>query len=552
MLKSLSISNYALIENQNISFNSGFSIITGETGAGKSILLGALSLILGQRADVSVLNDKNRNCIIEGVFDVSRYNLKQVFEDNEAEYDDSTVIRRVISVNGKSRAFINDVPVTLNSLKEIGTHLVDIHSQHNNLLLNDYEFQLLIVDVYARHQNLVSEYRNLFNTWRNKEKELATLSEQAAREKAEYDFFSFQYTELAENKLNANEQEELEQEYEQLSHTEELTAALGTIFNLLNNDEFSITGNLKLCRNQSRQIENFCKEASEYTNRLESALIDLVDLAAEIETKSSNLVFDPDRLTFVKQRLDLIYSLQQKHKVSSVAELLQIQDKLEIKLSNISSFDEQILALTQKLKQMKAELITLADKISVSRKSIIPDIQTQVESIIKELGMPHARFVVSCEKASDLGINGLDVIKFVFSANKQSELYDITKVASGGEVSRVMLALKSIISEAVALPTIVFDEIDTGVSGDIADKMGALIHRMSANIQVINITHLPQVAAKGDYHYFVYKNSNSNTTTTNIKLLTTEERVVEIAKMLSGKELTQAALTNAKVLLNAN
>lgn len=549
MLQSLTIKNYALIENLNISFDKGLSIITGETGAGKSILLGGLSLILGQRADVAVLSDKTKNCVIEGNFDVKKYKLKSFFEENELDYDELTIIRRVINPSGKSRAFINDFPVNLNILKSLGERLVDVHSQHNNLLLNSFEFQIYIVDSYAKHADLLSEYKSNYKALKSAQNKLKNLTEEAEKEKADFDFFNFQYKELNEAGLKSDEQEELEAEYEKLAHAEEISLNLSQIHELLTNEEISVVGSLKTALNSAQHISKFFKDAIEYSARIDTALIDLRDLANEIEIKSNDIIYDPERLSFIKQRLDLIYSLQQKHKVNTIDNLIEIYNTLKIRVENISSYDEQIESIKNEIENLKALSEKQANEISKHRQTVAPEIEKRIENMIKQLGMPDARFKILQENTPELTIHGKDKVKFVFSANKQVVLQDITKVASGGEMSRVMLGIKGLISESVALPTIIFDEIDTGVSGDIADKMGTIIKQMAKNMQIINITHLPQVAAKGDAHYFVFKESGAESTITNIKRLSDDERITEIAKMLSGQKLTDAALSNAKELL---
>ena len=549
MLQSIYIQNYALISELEIDFNKGLNIITGETGAGKSILLGALSLVLGQRADTTVLKDKARKCFVEAKFQIKQYKIKHFFKQNDLDYEDLTTIRREITDNGKSRAFINDTPVNLSLLKELSSSLIDIHSQHESLLLGDDYFQLSLVDSFARHPDLLDTYRNKFEEYNILNSEYNKLINNAEKAKADLDYFQFQFEQLETLKLIEGEQEELEEELEQLNHIEEIKLKLSESFHLLSGEEISIISNLKQAKNAVDSISKYIKEGEGLTNRIESVYIELQDVNTEIEQLNEKLEHDPNRIEFIRERLDNIYALEQKHKVSTVKELIEIKDNLQNRIDNITSYDFEIEKIQKQLGLLLTELTGDAEKISKNRKAIIPQIEDKVNGILQLLGIPNANFKVEQVPTEELLPTGKEMIRFLFSANKNVALEELSKVASGGEISRLMLSIKSLLVETTTLPTIIFDEIDTGTSGEIADKMGTIIKNMSKNMQVINITHLPQIAGKGDYHYLVYKKDNHETTNTYIKLLSSEERINEIAKMLSGEALTDAAIENAKVLL---
>src|SRR6056297_642067 len=549
MLQSLNVHNYALINELTIDLNKGLNIITGETGAGKSILMGALSLILGQRADTSVLKDKARKCIVEAKFNIKPYRLKSFFDVHDLNYDDNTMIRREISDNGKSRAFINDTPVNLSVLKDLSTHLVDIHSQHESLLLGDENFQMALVDSYAGHHPLLHQYYQKYEEYHQVQSEYNRLISNAEKAKSDLDYLQFQYDQLEALKLNESEQEEMEEELEKLNHAEEIKLNLSKSYQLLNEEEFSIISNLKEAKNALSAIAKYLKESEDLNERMESAYIELQDIGDEIEQLNESIEYDPARIEFIRERLDSIYAQQQKHKVSTVGELLQIKTDLETQIENINSYDFRSEELKSQLELKKNELIQLAQQISKNRKQIIPELEQNINRTLKLLGMPNAAFKIKQIAVDEFLPTGNEMIKFMFSANKNVEPEEIEKVASGGEISRLMLSLKSILVENKTLPTIIFDEIDAGTSGEIADKMGIIIKQMSSKMQVVNITHLPQIASKADFHYLVYKKDNHQTTNTYIKLLDNDERVNEIAKMLSGKELTNAAVQNAKVLL---
>jgi DNA repair protein RecN (Recombination protein N) len=549
MLKSLLIQNYALIQKLEIEFKSGLSIISGETGAGKSIILGALSLILGQRADTSILKDKTKKCIVEGTFDIKGYNLRFFFEENDIDYEYITNIRREININGKSRAFINDTPVNLVLLKDLGIKLIDIHSQHQTLLLGDNLFQLKVIDTFARHFDLLESYKNNFNRFKTLTGNYQELLKKSEQSKADLDYFQFQYDQLAKAKLEENEQEELETELETLNHAEEIKSNLLSAGNLMSAEENSLLKQLNETINLIRKLTPFFPEATELFERLDSSYLDLKDISEELETLNHRIEHDPNRIQEITDRLDLIYGLQQKHRVSTVKELTDLMVELQNRIGEINSYDFQMENLEKELDNQEKLVQELADKISANRKGIIPIIEEKIIALLVQLGIPNGQFVIKHKQTDDFAFNGIDQVVFLFSANKKSELQDLAKVASGGELSRVMLSLKSLITKSVALPTVIFDEIDEGVSGDTADKAGNIMDQMAESMQVINITHLPQIASKGKYHYLVYKEDKDDTTYTYIKLLNKKERLHEIAKLLSGEELTEAALENARELL---
>ncbi|HAF29978.1 MAG TPA: DNA repair protein RecN [Bacteroidales bacterium] len=550
MLQSIYIQNYALISELEIDFNKGLNIITGETGAGKSILLGALSLVLGQRADTSVLKDKSQKCFVEAKFQIKQYKIKDFFKQNDLDYEEITTIRREITDNGKSRAFINDTPVNLSILKDLSDKLIDIHSQHESLLLGDDHFQLSLVDSFANHHELLDKYLNKYEEYHVLTTEYKRLIQNADKAKADLDYFQFQFDQLEALKLVDGEQEELEEELVKLNHAEEIKLNLSNSYNLLSGEEVAILSNLKQAKNSIASISKYMKEGDELAQRLDSVYIELQDINNEIEQLNEKVEHDPSRIEFIRERLDNIYSLEQKHKVSTVKELIQIQEELQNKLDLINSYDFETEKIKKEIESLHKELSSLANQISANRKLIIPKIENKVVEILKQLGIPNANFKVEQILVDEFLTTGKEIIKFLFSANKNVALEELSKVASGGEISRLMLSIKSLIVETTTLPTIIFDEIDSGTSGEIADKMGSIIKHMSEKMQVINITHLPQIASKGDYHYLVYKKDNHETTNTYIKLLTKDERINEIAKMLSGEALTDAAIQNARVLLS--
>jgi DNA repair protein RecN (Recombination protein N) len=552
MLKSLFVKNYALIDQLEIDFNPGFSVITGETGAGKSIIIGALSLILGQRADTKALKDGETKCVVEGTFDVSAYDLKAFCEENGIDYDAHTyILRREILSSGKSRAFINDTPVSLNELKLLSEQLIDIHSQHKNLLLGDNRFQMQVVDILAGTRGLLKEYQSTYSSYKSAQKALSELLDLLQKSKEDEEYLRFQFGALSEAKLKEDEQDKLERERETLTHAEEIKSALYGMYNSLSGDDQNVVQQLKESLTVARNLTKIYPATESMAQRLESAYLDLKDLSPDIEQAAESIEYNPERLTFIGERLDLIYALQQKHRVASVAELLEIMRELGLKIEALESFDEQIELFRKDAMQKEREMLALADNLSKKRKAATKGIEEQLVGKVSILGMPNVRF--ECEiTPKEPDASGIDSLQFLFSANKNMSLQPISEVASGGEISRVMLCLKSMIAGATALPTIIFDEIDTGVSGDIADKMGQIMQAFGQQMQVIAITHLPQIAAKGNTHYFVYKSDSEDTTTTNLRELTNAERIQELAQMLSGSEITEAAVQNAKAMLMAN
>ena len=550
MLKSLFIQNFVLIDNLDICFNSGFSVITGETGAGKSIILGALSLVLGQRADGKSIKQGADKCVIEAVFDVSKYQLEPFFLSNDLEYDsESCILRRELYASGKSRAFVNDSPVSLAILKELGTKLIDIHSQHQNLLLGDNRFQLRVVDVMAENEILLILYKKEYTRYQGLRKELSALKERAAQSKQEEDYVRFQLEQLEEANLRPDEQDELEQEQETLSHAEEIKSSLYRVGSCLDGEEQGIVSLLKESLSSMDALERYFPRAKEIAERLRSAYIDLSDLASEMEGLIEDVEFNPDRLAWVNERLDMLYALQQKHRVSSVEELIALRDRFRVQLADIDSFDEQITALEKQVHDSYKELLQQASALSEQRKIAAVAFAQQLVQMVAPLGMPHTRFQVDVVPRKEPESDGMDEIRFMFSANKSMALQPVAQTASGGEISRLMLCIKSMIAGFTALPTIIFDEVDTGVSGDIADKMGHIMQDLGSKMQVFAITHLPQIAAQGEAHYFVYKEDVKDRTLTRIRPLDKEERVREVARMLSGSALTEASLANAKDLL---
>jgi len=551
MLQSLKIKNYALIDEIHIDFSPGFITITGETGAGKSILIGALSLILGNRADTSVLKDDTQKCFVEASFDISKYDLKTIFDANDIDYDTETIVRREISNKGKSRAFINDTPVNIKVLKELGDNLVDIHSQHQNLILKDNRFQLDILDSYAAHEHLVTDYKNHFYEYRKLKKQFEELKENAEKNKSDLDYYQFQYDQLEKMNLKEGEQEELENELETLNHTEEIKYNLSNAHHLLSNEENSILVQLREAADSVKKIVEFYPKVKDVGERMESTYIELQDLANEVDVMNENMEYDPERAEFIRQRLDDLYALEHKHNVGSDNELIDIKADIEKKIGEINSYDFKLEDLEKLLEEKKDVIKELADQISDNRKASIPGIENHITDMLKDLGIPNATFRIEQRMMDDFSEYGQDEVRFLFSANKNVDVEEISRVASGGELSRLMLSLKSLLVKTKALPTIIFDEIDSGTSGDIADKMGSIMQNMAATTQVINITHLPQIASKGNYHFLVYKEDDQERTYTDIKQLEQEERVEEIAKMLSGEQLTETALQNAREFLQS-
>jgi DNA repair protein RecN (Recombination protein N) len=551
MLIKLFVQNYALIKELDVELENGLTIITGETGAGKSILLGALSLILGTRADSSVLLDKNEKCIVEGTFRIDEYELTDFFISNELDYEKVTTLRREINPAGKSRAFINDTPVTINLLKELGDRLIDIHSQHQTLMLNDNSFQLNLIDSFSGTSKLKNEYRETYLSYRKLKKEYSVIKEKADKNRADLEYYQFQYTQLEDAKLKDGEQEELETEQELLVHAEEIKLALSTSSDLFFTEGVSILSMLREVKNHLNKIRPYMPENEGLLKRTESVLIELDDIANEIEKLSVSIEADPQRLAFVNSRLDNIYSLIQKHHVNNLGELLVKKGEIKDLISSIVTSDERLNELESVLEKQASQLKTISEEISGKRRSVLPEIESRITALLKQLGIPNAKFRISLTHLSEFTSTGVDQADFLFSANKQVEPENLAKIASGGELSRVMLSLKSLLTKNNNLPTIIFDEIDSGVSGEVADKVGQILSGMGKYMQVINITHLPQVASRGTRHYHVYKDDTDNSTFTRVKLLSPEERIIEVARLLSGSQVTETALKNARELLKA-
>ena len=550
MLRSLYIQNYALIEKLDIDFGSGFSVITGETGAGKSIILRAIGLLLGQRADVKSIRQGAAKCVIEARFEIAGYGMRPFFEENELEYEDECILRREVYASGKSRAFINDTPASLVQMKELGEQLIDVHSQHQNLLLNKEGFQLNVLDILAHDEEELNNYQSLHREWKQVQQDLEDLILLAEQNKADEDYIRFQLEQLEDAQLAAGEQEELEQEADTLSHAEEIKAGLFRAGQVMNSDEGGLLSALKECLNTMLGLQKVYPSAGELAERLESSYIELKDISQEVSGKEEEIEFNPVRLEEVNDRLNLIYTLQQKHRVTTVDELLALADDYAAKLANITSSDEQIEELKVRSEALYSKVKKQAAVLTKLRTAAAREVEKQMAARLIPLGMPNVRFRVEIGARKEPGVHGADTVNFLFSANKNGALQSISSVASGGEIARVMLSVKAMIAGAVKLPTIVFDEIDTGVSGEIADRMADIMQEMGEqDRQVISITHLPQIAARGCAHYKVYKQDNETETNSHIRSLADEERVEEIAHMLSGATLTEAALNNAKALL---
>ena len=550
MLRSLYIQNYALIEKLDIDFGSGFSVITGETGAGKSIILGAIGLLLGQRAGVKSIRQGAAKCVIEARFEIAGYGMRPFFEENELEYEDECILRREVYASGKSRAFINDTPASLVQMKELGEQLIDVHSQHQNLLLNKEGFQLNVLDILAHDEEELNNYQSLHREWKQVQQDLEDLIILAEQNKADEDYIRFQLEQLEDAQLAAGEQEELEQEADTLSHAEEIKAGLFRAGQVMNSDEGGLLSALKECLNTMLGLQKVYPSAGELAERLESSYIELKDISQEVSGKEEEIEFNPVRLEEVNDRLNLIYTLQQKHRVTTVDELLALADDYAAKLANITSSDEQIEELKVRSEALYSKVKKQAAVLTKLRTAAAREVEKQMAARLIPLGMPNVRFRVEIGARKEPGVHGADTVNFLFSANKNGALQSISSVASGGEIARVMLSVKAMIAGAVKLPTIVFDEIDTGVSGEIADRMADIMQEMGdSDRQVISITHLPQIAARGRAHYKVYKQDNETETNSHIRRLADEERIEEIAHMLSGATLTDAALNNAKALL---
>lgn len=548
MLKHLHIENYVLIKSLNLDFQNGFSVVTGQTGAGKSIILGALNLALGAKADTKAIFEGEKKCIIEAEFDIEGYGLEEFFDDNDIDYSHTCIIRRELTDTGKSRSFLNDTPVLVSVLKQLGGKLIDIHSQHSTLLLESNAFQLGIVDSVAGDSELLERYKSQYEYYQSVCRSLIEKTEEAANAKSNADYIQFQYNQLKECNLREGEQQELEGRINTLEHVSDIKESLERSINALDSDD-GILSAMHTLQSALEEIESFGNSFEELLHRVTSCQIELKDIYEEIERKNNDVEMDPAELESMQERMSLIYTLFQKHKVRTVEELIEIRDSLALQLGQIDNFDEEIEVLTKEKAAIYDDLLKLATKISKMRASVAPDIEKQVMETLAALGMPNSVFKVEITKTADITPTGTDIVQMLISSNK-TKPQPIQNSASGGEISRVMLSLKAIIASNSNLPTLVFDEIDTGVSGMVASQMGAILQKMSDGMQVICITHLPQVAAKGEHHYKVFKDENTNPVQTYVKLLDAEERVGEIAAMLSGEGVTEAAVNNAKELLN--
>jgi DNA repair protein RecN (Recombination protein N) len=550
MLTSLSIKNFALIEQLEMNFSDQFSIITGETGAGKSILLGALGLVLGKRADLTSLKDKEQKCIIEAQFQISKYNLQDFFATNDLDYEDTTIIRREILPSGKSRAFVNDSPVNLAELQDLSEFLLDIHSQHQTQELSNEVYQIEILDAIANHQNLLVYYKQNLGQYKSAKSELKKVHAEKEALSKEQDYNSFLLEELFSANLKADEQEELENIFEKLNNVEFIKEVLDKSLAISNDEHVGIIQNLKEVKISLQKIAGLSSDFKDLFERVSSTLIEFEDISIELSQQAEKLVNDPEKLDLVNQKLQTIYSLQKKHQVESISELLIIQNDLDSKLVLVDDLESQIKKLENQSNESVLILDKIALQISQNRSKAVPILVNQITEILIQLGMPNARFQFEINQAQNYLLSGKDEVQLLFSANKGTSFGLLKKVASGGEMSRIMLAVKAILANYSKLPTIIFDEIDTGVSGEIAHKMGDIMKEMSSKMQVFAITHLPQIAAKGNQHYKVFKSSEGENTISELKLLSQNERVVEIAEMLSGKDISDSALNHAKSLLN--
>ncbi len=550
MITHLSIKNYALIEDIQVDFGSGLTIITGETGAGKSILLGALALLLGKRADLSSARDPQRKCIVEAVFDVSRDDLEAVFEANDLDYDIHTIVRREILPGGKSRAFVNDSPVTVAQLQALGAHLVDIHSQHETLILSSEEYQLTILDALAGNDLLLEAYREQREAYRRAKEmyeELQATKESATRE---LDYNTFLFNELAEAQLDTMDQQELEESYETLSHSEEIQESLGHVIGLLTSESSGTLETAREARIILGKLRGFSSTFDGLWERLNSALIEMEDLSESMQQSLDMTESDPALLATVNEKLQTLYRLQQKHKVASVEELVKLRDKLEDEIGNATSIDHRLQEIEMQVGELRQQAVDSAAQLHEKRRDVIPGLKEKLEHYLLELGLPNAQFNFELTATDDFRSGGMDTLDLLFTANKGTAFGPLKKVASGGELSRIMLAVKAVLSQYKKLPTLIFDEIDTGVSGEIAHKIARIMGEMSASMQLFSITHLPQIAAKGNHHIKVYKEDVEDSTVTRLKTLESNERIVEIAQMIGGNQLTDAALAHARELLN--
>ncbi len=551
MLQKLSIKNYAIIEDLDITLSDQLTIITGETGAGKSIMLGALALILGQRADTSVLLDKEKKCIIEGSFNIKNYRLKELFEREDLDYDQHSIIRREIAPSGKSRAFVNDTPVTLAVLKELTDQLVDLHAQHETLELSSEIFQIKAIDAIAGNQKSLDIYQDIYKTFTTEKKKLNALIEEQNKVEQDLEYFQFQLNELEEASLEEIDQDKLEEDLKRLNNAEEIKSKLSQISGALSQSDLSIAGALNEVSSQLKSAAKLDSSLASLSERLDKSYIEISDIATDIDRLEQETIYDEQLIDELNNRLDTLYRLQKKHSASTVQDLINIREEIRSKVNGAASSSEEIEQLKEIIKDLNAEVLILAQELSKNRGQNAPKLASAVNELLHDVGMPHAQLKV--DQSSDesrLTSSGIDKVQFLFSANKGGDFKPLHKVASGGELSRLMLALKSQIASSTALPTLVFDEIDTGISGEVALKVGKILNTLSKAHQVVCITHLPQIASKGNQHYFVYKDDSKNHTNTKVKLLGEEERIVELAKMLSGEQPTEAAINNAKELIS--
>ncbi|WP_409150411.1 DNA repair protein RecN [Sphingobacterium sp. BS-2] len=549
MLSKLQIKNYALIDALDINFDDKLNIITGETGAGKSIIMGALGLILGNRAESKHFFDESRKCIIEGHFYIKDYNLQDLFNSLDLDYEDTSLIRRELHADGKSRAFVNDTPVTLQTLKVLGEKLIDIHSQHATLQINTESFQLLVLDTVAQNQSVLADYKKKYQEYKRTVAELKQLEEDLAKARSESDYQQFVFNELEQANLQDQEQEGLEAEQSQLENAEEIKRHFHAASSELQDGEINVLDSLKQALSSLQNGARYLPSSESLVDRLQSSLIELKDLSAEVEQVAEGISMDEERLSIVNERLSILYDLQKKHRVTTVKELLELKQDLENKLQATDSQGEQIEVLKVKIEKLYQEIAKLADQLTKNRNKATKIVEKEVQGVLSRVGMPHAQLNVELNKLSDFKSSGQDEVSFLFSANKGQALQPIHRVASGGELSRVMLAIKSLVAKTSALPTIIFDEIDTGISGEVALRVGELMEELAENMQVISITHLPQIASQGNSHFKVYKEDKGNKTKSNIVLMNEEERVLEIAQMLSGANPEDTAIQHAKEML---
>ncbi len=551
MLQSIYIQNYALIDTLDINFNTGFSVITGETGAGKSIILGAIGLLLGQRADIKAIKNGETKCIVEAKFNISSCDMESFFKEKELEFDpNECIIRRELYASGKSRGFINDSPASLSQMRELGEQLIDVHSQHQNMLLNNEEFQLNVLDIIANDEKELSKYVDIYQQYREASKKVADTIAKAEKSKADEDYIRFQLQQLDDAALKSGEKELLENEAEMLEHAEEIKSNLYKVSSIISENDMNILIAMKESTQTLQNISKYYPSATEWAERLSSCLIEIKELSHDISNAQDEIEFNPARLDYVNDKLNTVYSLEQKHHVDSVDELIEIAENYRSQLNEITSFDQIIEELKKRKEKLYEELLKQATILTSLRKKAAQNVEKRMEELLVPLGMPNVRFSVEVLPSKEPDAKGMDKVTFLFSANKNGTLQSVATVASGGEIARVMLSLKAMIAGAVKLPTIIFDEIDTGVSGSIAEKMALIMQSMGEqNRQVISITHLPQIAARGTTHYKVYKEDTETRTISHIKMLDQQERIKEIANMLSGSTLTEAALNNAKALL---